>query len=467
MPRTPKSVESGYGSGFRRYLPYINAAARIGRAAYSGYRQAERITRIPRQVAAAARKLDFSQFTPKRGPGFTPKPARRARRGAKKSGLSGFHVPSVRRFPKAKKSVIPLFKARQQGFVHISENTGSASDPNCLYLMVGSSAANTQLEQLCHALLRKLFYKGAIDIPDIRTLILGRTVGGTDASWRLTYYYFDTELQTGGNITHDIVATDSIFTLIGEETSGTGPGWATLMNDLFVFVNYSTGSTRLPVALQLSQFDLSAPSHLWTRSELILNQEYVHYESILEIKIQNRSLSASASGDTTNVSANPLIGRKYIFKGGCPVPKTIRGLGGFNDNSSIFCQADNLTGIVQIDAASLSQDLKEPPSPQFFNNCSKWTGVKMAPGGILTDRLVYRSSSNFVVYLQNLKSSGSSNNTGYKKKGSCWMLALEDLINVNSDSEIELAYEIQRTCGVYLTSKRLRASATYFKQNTV
>ena len=207
-------------------------------------------------------------------------------------------------------------------------------------------------------------------------------------------------------------------------------------------------------------------SQYWRfQGELNLKNEVVHMFSVSEMKIQNRSLAASGSESTEAVSNNPLVGRLYDFKGGVPRSRTM-------DCAPL--EYIGVSGVVLARAAQFDANLggvtyKEPPLPKLFSNCVGASMIRLDPGSVKQDKMVVKYNKPLLTFLKKMGDPISyATNNNYKWLiGKCRLFALEDVINVNATAKIEIAYEVNREYGCFLTTMKPAHAQGDYQQITV
>jgi len=116
---------------------------------------------------------------------------------------------------------------------------------------------------------------------------------------------------------------------------------------------------------------------------LYFDEMTVHCASYNELKVQNRSLSATGSSSTDTVNNNPLQGKIYDFS---TQPRTAIE---YMRPIMIF---DASTGILLSRAAQFNDiaNMKEPPSGRIFNNTKKTDKIVLQAGEIKKGNLYYK-----------------------------------------------------------------------------
>jgi len=203
--------------------------------------------------------------------------------------------------------------------------------------------------------------------------------------------------------------------------------------------------------------------------ELDYENENITMKVVSELKVQNRTLGASGGTTTDDVANNPLQGKLYQFNHAIPRYRNSDvGIGGYQ-----LARNFDTTGAITVRAAELYESTKlptgvssnftwnEPPNYQIFSNVKKHGKVLLQPAEIKKDVLVFTMTRQCHVFFEDLNwkpTQASFNNNANtqtsRSRGKCSLIALEDVINVNSLQLIKIAYEINRTEAMYMSTKK-------------
>jgi len=380
----------------------------------------------------------------------------------KKSKSVGFNLSGVYqgKFKKGKRPKVN--QALNLGFVHTTEVTGSVVDPNCVYIGHSSAAPHQCLELIAQSMIRKLFKKAGLNIIQIDANLPGYAAaftGNTDC-WRLEIVRQNPE--TGGieTNTYDTVNNDSIYRIVGNRTNGIVPAWTGLMQRLELYCNPGNEGTLWElVELNLYYKDISLDARFpILKSRMRLALENVHLSFKSELKIQNRSRAAGGSTQADDVSNNPLEGRFYRFNTGVPRTNLT-----FKDQPFVNALPE-MTGVILHRAGLLPQGLKEPPEPRIFTSVKSAGRIKLEPGGIKKDVLTFTYKGKLLKVLKEFgfTTQLASQRFNNRVKGVSSMIALEDMINVNIEHDIIIAYEVNRVQSCYLTTGKDNPALGYF-----
>lgn len=360
-----------------------------------------------------------------------------------------------------------------KGFLHTSEVHGLVTDTNIVYAGHSTYSGIKVIELLAQCILRKLYKKAGWLCKSVREVIPGRSTTLLNARDRITVFVKNKKSGVTSQYSHDLTlnGTDSIFSLCGDQsaTVAVAPIFPTFIAILqnYATTDYST-TTNVDVPQRIVLFredDNGGTSTYPFTCEINLENEVVHCKSTSVLKIQNRSLAADASNQAEAVSANPLQGKLYHFSSGAPRGRTISmyNIEGMFDN----------TGVILARGASfpsVAQVLLEPPEAKFFWNCTKSSKIRINPGDIKQDTIKHSTVKPFLLFLKDMKFGASGLNADDKQlnlAGKSSLIALEDVINVNSDELISIAYECNKQYGMFLTSLPDSPAMGYRYDNTV
>lgn len=375
----------------------------------------------------------------------------------------------VGRFKKRKlrKRMVDVFN--RHGFTNTTEITGTVSDPDCVYVGHSTSSGPRILTVFLQACLRKLYKESANwTCTNVTDPILGYE--GFGDGWRLILYVKDVQAGTVTTSTYDTTTTDTIARIVGDNASGVAPSWPNLYN---FWVNYigqasSTiaGSVQQPTRLALFQRDGNITNFYHFMGDIYFPNEIINLKVTSELKIQNRTLSATGSADAEDISNNPIVGRVYEVSSGCPRTRV--------EGADLIGHVIDATGVITRRAAEFPTAtqviMREPPDPKIFWNISKSSKVIIQPGNIKKDVITFSVRKPVYEFFQRLDwrvNTGAVASAGsMKSMGKSALYALEDIINVNAAQNISVAFEVNRTESCYLSTTRSAIAQGGFYQQT-
>lgn len=392
---------------------------------------------------------------------------RGSRRNRSTGGVSIYGGNYGGRFRSASKSYSKKLKVfLNNGFVDTQEISGTIADPDCVYLQHSAIDADKQINMMLKCMLRKLLKKSiGWDCENAEEVIPVEESTGEANALRI-----DLVME---NVDTGVYTTESCLTYqpIGT-TYRTIQQIANYQNFNEAIRKYAQGIWSSSSALNLFKLKYLrcykldfAPvgENFRLCGQLEFEAETVHVQVKSDMKIQNRSLSASGSSSTDTVNNNPLVGYVYNFKTGTP---HIRQKGAF-----LLETTGGLTAVSLVRAAQLPNSFKEPPIPGVFYGCESASKVRLEPGEIKKGTVMYTSKINCLKFIKNLGFAYNTyaNNASYKAYhvlGKCQLFALEDVINVNALEKIQCAYEVNREIAMYTTTKKVVPSIGVFESFT-
>lgn len=349
---------------------------------------------------------------------------------------------------------------RHHGFVNVSETTGIVKDPDCVYVGHSALTAKGTIEMIAYCMIRKLFALANVRIRNLKDPIPTFIGGGTQWRLRCERRYKDTGVISNEDYT--IPDNTSIYQIVGCEQDGVVPLWLNILLNIGFQAGYSSQDDDINT-LQFEKLILyrqegNAGTFWQFEAQMIMDEVWIRFFATSDMKIQNRTLSASGSADAENVGNSPLVGRVYHFNGGSPVAKA--------DNVAALEVVYDDGGVIDVRAAELGDTaFREPASPQNFSNCVGTGKIRLDPGDIKEDRVKVSYKERLFTFLRRLNPRRSSRKAVNKLRGKSALYALEDVINVNGSSLIEVAYEINRTVGCYLSIDPNCSSVGKFSTN--
>jgi hypothetical protein len=358
-----------------------------------------------------------------------------------------------------------LFQSK--GFVQNSETYGNVLDPDCVY--VGHTTFDLEIysKVIAYAILRKLLNKGGWYPTEIDQDLALSGISNSSSGYFFILTLAGVVDSTAGAQTfyatgftedmENLVTNLGLATKIQAQMANLGTASAGQDGNSFEFVELSLhygDGTDLNRKSLISKIDFrSEKIDMFCRSELVL---------------QNRTKGASSSDvDATAIDNQMLQG--YMYEGnGVPITKTS------NPQNDMFWDLNRVTktGLILAQAngnaaapvmTSMNPVYKEPPIPASFMNCKKSKSVLLQSGQYGRFVLYSKFSGLFNVVLgKTLVYTGRDGTTNLWRKfirapGKFQFLALEEVLNSGSTNKIDIAWQVQRTVGAYMTttSKRI------------
>lgn len=399
-----------------------------------------------------------------------------AKGGRPKYRTTGKYVGMLKK-KKIRKSKKTVYLNR--GFENTTEVTGVVSDTDCVYVGHSTTCGQKILNVVMQTLLRKLFKLGGQDLTTCHEKIRGYNWTSTGYSesdgWQITLLYQNVGTGVYERTEYNTFTSDNISRILGDANKGVAPQWTQFVEIMMMYAaglfggSFDERAMVKPIKLTLCQRDGNGTNNFYHhRSEIDLEKEIVHLKVVSELKVQNRTLSATGGTSTDDVSNNPLTGKIYQFNHSIPRMKT----SDYPNGTSPLERLQDRTGALTVTAQQLqvasdaavfgtSDMFHEPPNHQIFSNVKKHGRVLLQPAEIKKDVLVFNYSAQFHKFFEQLSwrpsiASTSSNafSLSHRSRGKFTLLALEDIINVNGTQKISIAYEINRTEACYLSSMR-------------
>lgn len=344
---------------------------------------------------------------------------------------------------------------QKKGCCHVQEIHGTISDPNCVYIAHMSFDQISMIKLALQSMFRKLFDDVAdikLDSPDQK--IPGQTSFDGDNTWNVKLIgQYSSNGTTAVIQSTNTSSTETLATLAGsflDQFVKFSSGYTTTL------ATGNDGNTLEFTNLQLFYRDNGGLSglaeKLMFKGELAIRDLTLHYFGKSALKIQNRTLSSIGDNDQDAVDNNPLIGYMYDFKG---IPKSanvsLKNLEKFEAVTTHFGVA--LTRAADMSGQVGGSNYAEPPLPRQWKNCVKASRIKLEPGSIKVGYCSVYKVKNFVQWLKKLRYQASNSIAVSWGNMPCQLIALEDMINVNAENNINVAYEVNRDMGCYMTIK--------------
>jgi len=432
---------------FARAMPYV-AAAGTG-------------------VAVARKRFGTKKGMKKRSPTAAQKNRAKKKLALAFRNARNVNTSSIRRgfVKKGFSSKGYVKKARSKKRVYSShiceEVSGVVSDKDCVYITHVACDTYQLVEEIVKACIRKLFERAGMVLRDNREVISGENLA--DGSG------FRVEL-----VSENIDSSDSVRSVLAGYDTADGTTIAIAANAFFsAFLSISSTLQTLPGAglnangNVLSKFILWEVTGVPTKrlaAELDLKNIEIDLYCQSQLKFQNRSRSGDGTEQIDNVNNNPLMGYIYDFRG---IPKTrMHGPGALQTIPSN--RGVQLVRASQMNASN-SANFKEPPRSGDFINCIGKKKLYINPGQVKMTTISTQKSMGLYNLLKALKYHVGEINNEYQSFYSMFptqMVALEDVINVDLDEKIEVAYEVDRKLSVGCRVKKTHMNVRNFFQET-
>jgi hypothetical protein len=300
--------------------------------------------------------------------------------------------------------------------------------------------------------LKKLFAKAGFICKDVTQTLPAFSDGNVSNLWRIQFTRRNAETGALNNTDFITSQNTSIHLIVGDKSTGTAPQWP---NFVLSMLGYMTGSfgTSGPSDLnvlepyKLTLFREEGNTTIFYQHEAVLELSYEEITVFAksDLKIQNRTLSATNSTDRDDITNNPIVGYEYKFSSGCPRTK--------NNAAYKLASVQEPSGLITCRSAELANGYREPPPRGLFWNCEAYAKVHLEPGEIKKSTVYYKRSMNLLKLMKSCNFCFGDNLKQINLFGKASLIALEDIINVNPANNVSVAYEINREFGAFLTTK--------------
>lgn len=457
--RNPAIWQRGY-AGARQVMKYgpMLAAASNAAKAYAGGGKGS----PPAYTSPKKRPRAGSSYSNGGGPAGG---GRKLRKGKANKGFTGKYGGKFGKPSKVNINKQSLSRYSATGVTSCVETTGTVADPNCVYLYSHVHIPERLIAQVGDAVARKICEKAfKRNYTDLNDIILGGDFSPTLGNIMVVINLIDE-----ANFAHS--------------TSAVAIGAATTIQDVAdaittVFENYSAGYGLTSTSNAIRPNLITVYKQLSSNTDSIalytmnLQDEFLDIMCMQEIKLQNRSLNASGGSSTDVVDSNPLQGCIYQFSG---IPKS-RDVAGYSNTTafergSIFgsIYVENGMNLVRAAEIPTSLNYKEPIYAKLFNNCTGVTKARLEPGQIKKIGSSYQKNIGLLKFLEKFAYKRTTNTVESKvisTIGGGVLIAFEDVINVNADSDISITYEVEHRTGVSCYTRKKKVMLPHFYSNT-
>jgi len=230
------------------------------------------------------------------------------------------------------------------------------------------------------------------------------------------------------------------------------------------FVEYiQQGETSTNNKLELSHFTfvkVIGGTETIILSQLNLRDVLIEFNSVIDVKVQNRTTSATGGIESDDVSASAIQGRMYEFSGP-PKPKAMNCSDGLSIGGSYKFTRFRVSedGCSMFNPGGMDTTYKEPPLGQQFYNCTRASRVVMDPGVIKVYKMhQYKRMTPLLKVLKmiHLAIVDDVVDIFIYNNWKTFMLSMEDVINLNGSAVITLGVEVERRTNVTISEKAVR-----------
>lgn len=437
MTKTP----SGYGPIWRN-----SKTIAAGKAIMRGYQGTKAVYDTINSINSAVKKIAL--VLPKRGQPQVVKevkyfPSKKKGKINNSYRTTGY----IQKAPKPKKFIKKDFYA-ETGSKALIERGGTQSDADAVYLGSSTTPIGLMYSSIFRAIIKNLFTQMGQRISSFEQL-----VPTTNGQWSIGYTYFqstDSTTQSSGTAV-DVLSTHTYSTLS-----------EALLSAITAFF---TNTTIHQFVEFFVQDTTNYGSAVMRKATLRVEDATLYLDTWVNFKLQNRTLAqtglSAEDEDATNVANNPVKGKLYQgnFSGFLPRYRTPGTLANWGDG---FIGAVESGLIVKDADDGDSTQIKKPPAPSYFRNCTKCTNVLLNPGEIKYHKLSYKSKMSlntfFGKYYKELNTSATQD---IVYLGKCFMFGLEkSLDSRDSDSNVSIGWEMTHGINSAITAKAKTHSTT-------
>lgn len=235
-------------------------------------------------------------------------------------------------------------------------------------------------------------------------------------------------------------------------------------------IDYANASSdKIACTLKLYQWDYNPGESGKIVATINLKNEMIHFHSAVKVVVQNRT-RGSHTGATNNldvIDSQPLKGKMYYFKKSNPEVRQMNNTSVNPNTVSTFSRWSDVTvKLISGDQPGYDAQIKEPPTPQFWSNCSKVANISLEPGDL---KDIYIANSVDKYYQQFVRSLAWYNGSGNRRQkvGDCLYVCLEERLNSGSSNPIVVQYEAQADFSCYFTTNKIDPIIKTFASNVV
>lgn len=353
------------------------------------------------------------------------------------------------------------------GYHLTKETIGTVTDGDCVYVYHSNYNPYQAARVLTGALLRTLFRKAGIEINNQEQEIPLLNALGS-AGFRITY---STRNPVDGVLSvdnFDIADNTALWLLIDTFMAAGRMG-----NQFYQYMMDAGDNWKEPYTLGLYSADQNSSTTVYRLHSLMtLQDEFVVYEAMSSIMVQNRTQGSSAGAtdfSADRIDNQPLRGYLYQFKNGDPRLKgSMASNTGINWNYDFLYNTGDVDGVRAFGGSVLptigSKLMAEPPVPSIWRNIDASAKVHLEPGDIKKGVIVTRYKHRLPELLKKLRidvsgiAAGTNPGTNYSKLPGhkSQILSLEEVLRTPSTNLVTCIYENEHKVGAYTYTQKLK-----------
>jgi len=304
------------------------------------------------------------------------------------------------------------------------EEVGKLTDANAVYIGHASFAPQNFTKYICYCMVKMILNRAGVIFTNWNIV-----AGGAElpAGSTISFAWRDTMISSLNNFTVTVANADTYDT-IGNAF------WSAFYTE----INNGTLSEK------------SIPEYIWvdkgtsaaTKDITKVNMNNVSFDVFAKdsLKVQNRTVSALADNEITDVNSVPLTGKMYFSRGNYFESK--------NELADEDLVAARITNVLAV-SANTDTYLFEPPQAYYFKDTTSMP-VRLAPGEIKTHTHTFKRTLSMRSFLSWAKSfwyntALQSDEQNRHSMGQVAMLGLEKVIGTGLDATgIEIKYEVDQ-----------------------
>jgi len=312
------------------------------------------------------------------------------------------------------------------------EVSGTVADQHCVYLGHSSFPPEHLLRTVIYSILRKLYHSAmGFEPSNIREKIV--FTGSADG--HTVHVQWNTEDGTiNGSLGSAYVAVTGDMSIVD-------------VGDLsVVYDNFKDVATTDSVTL--TKIWISSNGDNRMLASLNLTNMTVDVFARSQMKIQNVTVPVAGAEEETDVNNCPLQGRVYDFKHFNPTNVGLQGFTFIDSGTGLVLRrSTELALAVSQHGPNAGFTFREPPPSKTWTNCSKSVAIRLEPGTIKSDTIIFRKTMKLNKFLWALRIPYSGGRIRRTTIGTHHMLALEKIIHVSGTADIKCFYECEYVLG--------------------
>lgn len=369
---------------------------------------------------------------------------------------------------KAKK--VTEYACLSKGYHITNQIYGLAQDSDAVYITHSSWHVESMVKVMIGALFRKLIKKMGYNVPNKNFTL--PFYAERDAG--LVGFVFTVQNQVTGELTS--------YNRVNTTSSMSFQNLIDAMVDMKVFLiqfltrtlaggNPALPTPLMPYSITAYNFTAANDNHDHLVARIDLQNEYFTIPVYSKVRLQNRTLPATANPATDlplieRSDAQPIKVKIFNFSSGNPRLRFTTEQRVSGDPPAPFQFSNALLGVIHNDGLLLNTaqnlaipDFQEPPPKNYWSNCTKTFNTVVDPGIIKYSTIKYTYKGTLKNLQAKIRVDYAAGTQSFQKVsgvlGKCQLIVADEYLRTTTSNKIAISYEKELRIGCVVKTKKL------------